>query len=487
MPVIDLHYPTNAEEDFFCWALTKSFGHNMWRDESASYGGNKYELTTRDPRYDCFNWEANNENLFKYPRPYANIAVLFSTQTKILLGKGPDDYINEWAGWCEALIEENIPFEVVLDETLNDIARLEGYRLLILPNAACLSAKQVQTIEKFVANGGDLILTHETSLYNETGKKLNDFGLSTLLGLNYKKTVTEVNLPFFIDPQKEESGLINGLKGRFPYHAPQVLVEPKEKGKNLIYYAWVERYNVFSYETDYPAIVEIKDNNPRKGRVLYFSAKVGLMNHTEGTYSYGGINYVREEVNIKEDGRKKKAYWTFIRPSVPDQQRILWLDERIPDYKNLLLNSVRNLMGKEIVLKTHNVPEGIFINIFRPGRNLTDRENNKGDIVIHIVNAMGTKLSSGDTIPKIPHITYPQFSFTRRKKIILEVLADNVKKAYLVSPDFAEQKKLKTIQKGRYCVVEIPPALVDRYSVVHLERSNNQKDIMKGLSHQGAE
>ncbi|MDP8219512.1 MAG: beta-galactosidase trimerization domain-containing protein, partial [Candidatus Theseobacter exili] len=474
MPVIDLHYPENAEEDFFCWALTKSFGHNMWRDEKACYGGNKYKLI-KDTSYDYFNWEAKNEKLYRYPRPYANIAVLFSSRNKILLGEDSNYYVNEWAGWCQALIENNIPFEVILDEALYDIANLNDYQLLILPNAVCLSAKQVETIEKFVKNGGDLILTHETSLRDETGKKLDNFGLSNLLGLNYQKTVTEVNLPFFIDPQKEESGLMNGLKGRFPYHASQVLVKPKDKGKNSIYYAWVERYNIYSYKIDYPAIVEIKDNNSKRGKILYFSSKVGLMNHTEGIYSYGGINYAGEKVKIKEDNSKKKAYWTFIRDSVPGQQKILWLDERLPNYKRLIINSVRYFIGKEIILETENVPVGIFINIFRLGRNSTDKERNKSDIAIHIVNAIGSKLSSGDIIPKIPDIVYPSLvdRLPKGKKIILKVLADNVKRGYLVSPDFTGQKKLDIIQKKKHCMIKLSPSLVNRYSVLYLERNND--------------
>jgi type 1 glutamine amidotransferase len=64
---------------------------------------------------------------------------------------------------------------------------------LILPNIAALSDRQCEQLTRYVENGGSIVATHETSLYDEWGKKRNDFGLAGLFGASYDgKTDTHV-------------------------------------------------------------------------------------------------------------------------------------------------------------------------------------------------------------------------------------------------------------------------------------------------------
>ena len=60
--------------------------------------------------------------------------------------------------------------------------------MLILPNAACLSAKALETIRGFVKEGGGLVAMHESSLCNEFGDRQADFGLADLFGAHFKGT-----------------------------------------------------------------------------------------------------------------------------------------------------------------------------------------------------------------------------------------------------------------------------------------------------------
>jgi hypothetical protein len=57
--------------------------------------------------------------------------------------------------------------------------------LLLLPNAACLSAAQMDAIRNFVQNGGGLVASLDTSLCSETGAPSHYFGLSDVLGAHY--------------------------------------------------------------------------------------------------------------------------------------------------------------------------------------------------------------------------------------------------------------------------------------------------------------
>jgi hypothetical protein len=48
-----------------------------------------------------------------------------------------------------------------------DPGSIKRFRTLILPNIAALSDEQCAQLNGFVQQGGGLVATHETSLYNE--------------------------------------------------------------------------------------------------------------------------------------------------------------------------------------------------------------------------------------------------------------------------------------------------------------------------------
>ncbi len=91
-------------------------------------------------------------------------------------------------GMYHALVEARIPFEMVNDRLL-DQEHIRQFKLLILPNIATLSDRQCDQLRQFTDNGGSLLATFETSLYDENGKKRSDFGLRDLFGITYDGSV----------------------------------------------------------------------------------------------------------------------------------------------------------------------------------------------------------------------------------------------------------------------------------------------------------
>ncbi|HWQ55466.1 MAG TPA: alpha-amylase family protein [Bryobacteraceae bacterium] len=65
---------------------------------------------------------------------------------------------------------------------------LAQYRLVYLPNAACLSEAQVECIRQYVRNGGALLASYETSLYDERGNRRPDFALADVFGAHWKQS-----------------------------------------------------------------------------------------------------------------------------------------------------------------------------------------------------------------------------------------------------------------------------------------------------------
>lgn len=64
----------------------------------------------------------------------------------------------------QALIQGRVPFDLVFDEHLNDLAK---YQALVLPDSECLSDRQLVLIRRFVENGGGLVATGQAGLYDE--------------------------------------------------------------------------------------------------------------------------------------------------------------------------------------------------------------------------------------------------------------------------------------------------------------------------------
>jgi len=86
------------------------------------------------------------------------------------------------------LMEDHLPLDIIIEPDVEDLRKLRQYKVLILPNAACLSQKALNTIYAFVKAGGGLVATHESSLCNEFGDRRRDFGLSNVYGAHFQDT-----------------------------------------------------------------------------------------------------------------------------------------------------------------------------------------------------------------------------------------------------------------------------------------------------------
>lgn len=117
-------------------------------------------------------------------RPVKSVALLYSEATRIWYGRSDREgrYDNHLFGACRALIEEHIPHDIIVDL---DADTLAGYQVLVVPNAVCLSAEEVEAIREFVRAGGGLVCTGKTSLWNERGEPGPDYQLRDVLGVSY--------------------------------------------------------------------------------------------------------------------------------------------------------------------------------------------------------------------------------------------------------------------------------------------------------------
>lgn len=114
-------------------------------------------------------------------------ALLVSEQTRQFYAGGQimERFLSHALGVFRVGWEEHLPITLITDMDLRP-ERLKPYKVLILPNAAALSDQQVKTIREFVRNGGGLVATCETSLFDELGHPRPNFALADLFGVDYE-------------------------------------------------------------------------------------------------------------------------------------------------------------------------------------------------------------------------------------------------------------------------------------------------------------
>jgi hypothetical protein len=127
-----------------------------------------------------FKWQKDNEEFLINRKPVATVGVIWSQQNTDFYGRDESGLLVELPlrGMTQALIRVRIPYIPV---HADHIGREAGHlSLLVLPNLGVMTDDQVAGVKRFVDNGGNLIATGESSIYNEWGDRRPDYALGDL-------------------------------------------------------------------------------------------------------------------------------------------------------------------------------------------------------------------------------------------------------------------------------------------------------------------
>jgi hypothetical protein len=137
----------------------------------------------------------DHEALYGGLRSVAKVAIIASTRSQERVGRGGDvaftlggatglaDVLNARRGTHRALLESQIPFDILPDTQLAAAAadgRLARYAALVLPNIAVLDDEQVAILDAYVEAGGGLVATYETGRYRPDGSMRDELPLASL-------------------------------------------------------------------------------------------------------------------------------------------------------------------------------------------------------------------------------------------------------------------------------------------------------------------
>ena len=247
----------------------------------------KFNGKVLDPRWlkvveDVYGWHYRNERYLRNERSLARVAMVYSQQTATFYGgEQAHAKVEDHAlGFYQALVEARIPFDMVHDRLL-DAEHLEPLSHADpAQHRGAFRRSNAASSRISCSGGGNLIATHETSLYDEWGVRRSDFGLASLFGASFAGRV-ETNLHNSYlnvdkDPQtggfhpivrglEDANRIINGAnwvhtRPSHPGHAPLTLVPSYPDLPMEQVCARVPR-------TDIPGVYAREEG---RGRVVYF-------------------------------------------------------------------------------------------------------------------------------------------------------------------------------------------------------------------------
>jgi hypothetical protein len=150
------------------------------------------------------------EPWLKDMEPLAGVALVRSSHTLAFrpkeTGETPLKELHhqyELEGWAQVLVAAHALWDM-LDESQLTLGHLKRFKVLILPNVSCMDARQAAAIAAFVKQGGRLIATGDTSLFDLTGHSQGDFQLASVFGARFEADRDARSVELMI----EETGLL---------------------------------------------------------------------------------------------------------------------------------------------------------------------------------------------------------------------------------------------------------------------------------------
>jgi len=337
----------------------------LWLWESAAAGGGfwncyfngYYPANAPDARNayittDAYKYLSDNSDLIQHLQPVTDIGILYSKPSGELLGD--ESFAGSMRGIQRLLTENHFQHGFISDRQLSSEA-LKKFKILILPDVAALSDTHVSLIEDWVKNGGKLIASFQTSLFNENGIARGNFGLAGTLGVNYMNQVINTELDCY---QKivTRNDLVKGTElTELLHNGGRTLMTKSINGSEIIT-GYLPKINNQPPENAYPASWE--SNNPimvrnksGKGESIYFANEIEKLNYSIGH----------------------------------------------PDYNMLLNNSIIHLLGNQKVLRT-NAPASVHVC-------LNKSDDLPGIYQLSLVNTSGSSMRPYRDLIPVQNIT----------------------------------------------------------------------------------
>ena len=182
---------------------------------------------------------------------------------------------SSYLGYLSALTRSHIPFDVVLDDAISREG-LARYKVLILPNSACLSDAQIESIKEFVRQGGSVVAEFETGAYDELGRRREANPLLETLGVReLGRMLRPVPFEEYVRVREAHPALGEFQPGRLiarPTNSLQCIAAPGACAPSVFMNEVGGSYKPLRGESDSPALIL---NSHGAGRTAYIPSLIG--------------------------------------------------------------------------------------------------------------------------------------------------------------------------------------------------------------------
>lgn len=347
---------------------------------------------------EMFGFVKENEEYYTDIESYTNVALVLSQNTLNFYCEDTEkQYIEYFRGMYSALNDMHITFDI-LSEKFIPTEKLSKYKVLILPNCACMSEETAKVLRKFVEEGGNIVATYETSLYTEDGEARDNFLLSDLFGADY--------LGMKIGPMAGVIPPHQRINGYMAINKPE---HPLFKGLGDTEYILNAGFVCLTKphsNTEVPlTIVQPFEIFP-EGRAYNFSKRTQIPGAI--------INYIGKGSVVYFPGEIDRLFWHL----------------KFPDHRILLVNAVKLNLQDEL-LAYLKAPMTVDFSV--------QIQQDKKRIIIHLINLTG-KRPYAEIIPvrgleisvKIPKGFFFKKATSLTQKITLPITIENNKAKVLL-------------------------------------------------------
>ena len=272
------------------WEIVSN-GGGVWN----CYFNGQHPAATNDCRAaysekDAFTFLADNTDVISDTVPVADVGLFYSYKNLDKFANGifsKDQFERHFRGIERVLIEKHIPYNFVIVDETTKAEDLSKFKAILLPNAGILTEQEQQLLRTYVENGGGLVATYESSLYNEDGSKREDFALADLFGVHYTGESLATGNDYYFKIKNPDSPILKGITGtellmnsgktaistvvcdedRVANYLPLIANQPPE-------YAWPKEW-----DSPYAGIVA---RSYGRGKVVYFAHTIDELCYTNG-------------------------------------------------------------------------------------------------------------------------------------------------------------------------------------------------------------
>ncbi|TDO50674.1 putative glycosyl hydrolase-like family 6 (GHL6) protein [Kribbella sp. VKM Ac-2527] len=171
---------SKPEPEARMWAVEGfAGGIQPWWHHIGSVHEDRRQYATAEP---LFRWHSEHESYLIDREPVATVGLLWSQRSVDFHGKDrPETAMLPYRGFVDALIRARIPYVPVHADHVAESA----CAVIVVPNVGVLTDSQCAALRAFASGGRGLVVTGESSLYDEWGDRRADFALADLLGVHH--------------------------------------------------------------------------------------------------------------------------------------------------------------------------------------------------------------------------------------------------------------------------------------------------------------